>query len=226
MTNSMIPYTFTPGTKAKANEINANFVSLANYIEQNKNSATNDVKAIETTLQTKADKSELVNDYVVSEADTDLNDYKTQGRYIFSTLYKPTNIPKADEGMLIVVGDENSIIKQIWICKGENPEIFTRNSENSAWSEWVSTTGILSKTNPGYFKLPNGLIFQWGFTSSSGNVTYPIAYSTFACPVCTKNGIDTSTTRSDTGLASWSLTGFSLRTCGSFWSLNWYSLGY
>ena len=81
----MIPYTFTPGTKAKANEVNANFVSLANYIEQNKNSATNDVKAIETTLQTKADKSELVNDYVVSEADTDLNDYKTQGRYIFST---------------------------------------------------------------------------------------------------------------------------------------------
>ena len=89
----MIPYTFTPGTKAKANEVNANFVSLANYIEQNKNSATNDVKAIETTLQTKADKSELVNDYVVSEANTDLNDYKTQGRYILSTLYKPTNIP-------------------------------------------------------------------------------------------------------------------------------------
>ena len=41
MTNSMIPYSFVPGTKAKADEVNANFISLANFIEQNKNVNTN-----------------------------------------------------------------------------------------------------------------------------------------------------------------------------------------
>ena len=46
MTNSMIPYSFVPGTKAKADEVNANFISLANFIEQNKNSTANDIETI------------------------------------------------------------------------------------------------------------------------------------------------------------------------------------
>ncbi|MBO5435674.1 hypothetical protein J6A31_07765, partial [bacterium] len=39
MTNSIIPYSFTPGTKAKAQEVNANFNALAEKIESN-NSTT------------------------------------------------------------------------------------------------------------------------------------------------------------------------------------------
>ena len=39
MTNSLIPYSFTPGTKAKAQEVNANFNALANKIDEN-NSTT------------------------------------------------------------------------------------------------------------------------------------------------------------------------------------------
>lgn len=35
MTNSIIPYSFTPGTKAKAQEVNANFNALAEKIESN-----------------------------------------------------------------------------------------------------------------------------------------------------------------------------------------------
>lgn len=35
MTNSMIPYSFTPGTKAKAQEVNANFIALADKIDEN-----------------------------------------------------------------------------------------------------------------------------------------------------------------------------------------------
>ncbi len=34
MSNSLIPYSFTPGTKAKAQEVNANFIALAEKIEQ------------------------------------------------------------------------------------------------------------------------------------------------------------------------------------------------
>lgn len=36
MSNSLIPYSFIPGTKAKANEVNANFIALANQITENK----------------------------------------------------------------------------------------------------------------------------------------------------------------------------------------------
>lgn len=36
MTNSLIPYSFIPGTKAKAQEVNANFIALANQITENK----------------------------------------------------------------------------------------------------------------------------------------------------------------------------------------------
>ena len=37
MTNSLIPYSFIPGTKAKASEINANFISLAEEIQNTDN---------------------------------------------------------------------------------------------------------------------------------------------------------------------------------------------
>lgn len=40
MANSMIPYSFIPGTKAKAGEVNANFVALADTIEANKTAAS------------------------------------------------------------------------------------------------------------------------------------------------------------------------------------------
>lgn len=35
MSNSLIPYSFVPGAKAKAQEVNANFISLAEKIEEN-----------------------------------------------------------------------------------------------------------------------------------------------------------------------------------------------
>ena len=73
MTDSMIPYSFVPGTKAKANEVNANFISLANFIEQNKNSATSDIETVNNILKDKADKIELINEHTVTESNTDLN---------------------------------------------------------------------------------------------------------------------------------------------------------
>ena len=127
MTNSMIPYSFIPGTKAKAAEVNANFIALADIIEQNKTSAAGDINEIYEELETKADKTELINEFTVSEAETDLNDYKTKGTYIFTDLYTPTNVPKGTAGTLVVTGVEDSLIKQIWFCNGDNPEIFTRN---------------------------------------------------------------------------------------------------
>lgn len=225
MTNSMIPYSFTPGTKAKAAEVNANFAALAEIIEQNKNTASGDIDEINEILETKADKTELINEHTVAEASTDLNDYKTKGSYIFTSLYKPSNIPKGTAGMLVVTGVEEDSIKQIWFCNDSNPEIFTRNYESSKWSSWRSVNGIVSKTNYGYLKLQNGLIIQWGGQTGSG-VTYPIAYTSLACPIFSKQGYGSKYERSDTGFTGQSLTGFNVGSAGVFSHMNWIAIGY
>lgn len=225
MTNSMIPYSFIPGTKAKAGEVNANFIALANIIEENKEITAENILEITEILQQKADKTELTTNFTVTDADTDLNDYKTAGTYIFSSLYTPTNIPKGTSGTLAVSGCENSTIKQIWYCDGENGEIFTRNYQNSGWTNWQSTIGNFNKANPGYLRLPNGFLIQWGQASSNG-VVYPIAYSTVACPVALKNGCGLDFTRSDMGFTSESLTGFTYTTSGHYCWLNWIAIGY
>ena len=224
MTDSMIPYSFVPGTKAKANEVNANFISLANFIEQNKNSATSDIEAVNNILKNKADKKELINEHTVTESNTDLNNYKTKGTYIFSTLYTPLNIPKGTSGMLVVTGDKDSTFKQIWFCDGENPEIFTRNFSNEKWEEWHSFNGIFSKKNPGYLKLPNGLVIQWGYGDGSV-VTYPLAFNEIACPVFSKEGLNNAYA-ADAGTLYQKLTGFSFGCNGAFSFLNWIAIGY
>lgn len=225
MANSMIPYSFIPGTKAKAGEVNANFIALANVIEANKKTASGDIEDVKEILETKADKTELINEHTVTESGTDLNDYKTKGTYIFTSVYKPTNIPKGTEGMLIVTGDENSVIKQIWICQDQNPEIFTRNFIDSAWSNWYSQNGILRRNTPGYLKLTNNLIIQWSYGVGT-SIVYPIAYTTVACPVFTKHGYGSSYERSDTGFTSQSLTGFTVGTGGIFHYMNWIAIGF
>ena len=119
MTNSMIPYSFSPGTKARADEVNANFVALADKIDENKLSQTNDVKEINSTLSQKADKTELINEHTVTVAGTNLNDYQTKGVYVFTSLVTPANIPTGNAGML-------AVNTKPWHEKTENPEIFRK----------------------------------------------------------------------------------------------------
>ena len=80
----MIPYSFIPGTKAKASEVNANFIALADKIDANKSICTEDISDINTTLSTKADKTELINEHTITSADTDLDDYTTKGTAIWT----------------------------------------------------------------------------------------------------------------------------------------------
>lgn len=234
MTDSMIPYSFTPGTKAKAAEVNANFIALASFIESNKTLSATEISNTNTKFDnkvsnletTKADKTELIHEFTVSETETDLDDYKTSGTYIFSSTYTPLNIPKGDAGMLLVTGKTDSVIKQIWICDDENPEIYTRDFKETAWGDWKSTLGIINKEKLGYFKLPNGMMIQWGGQRPSSVVTYPIAYSRIGIAMFTKAGYWEGAGQSDMGLTSENLTGFKMSARGSFGSLNWVSIGF
>lgn len=224
MANSMIPYSFIPGTKAKANEVNANFVALANLIEQNKSLTAKDIKDLQDVIVNKAEKSELVTEFTVEEADTDLNDYLTKGTYIFTSLYLPSNAPSENAGMLIVTGDSSSVIKQMWFDDSSST-IFTRDYKNSTWSDWIAILGSFHLAQTGYIKLPNGLLIQWGGQTASG-ITYPIAYTTYACPLFSKNGYGGSYTRSDTGITADTLTGFGIGSAGVFVYMNWIAIGY
>lgn len=226
MTNSMIPYSFIPGTKAKAGEVNANFIALAEVIEANRLTASKDLENTKENLETtKADKTELINEHTVTESGTDLNNYKTKGTYIFSSLYKPENIPKDDAGMLIVTGEKESVIKQIWFSTEDNPEAFTRNFTNSEWSPWVSIYGKWAQGRVCSLELPNGLLIQWG--SNVGSVvTYPIAYTTFSTPLFAKIGYGATYERSDTGIIAFTQTGFNVGSSGLFTNMHWVAIGY
>jgi len=244
VTNSMIPYSFVPGTKAKASEVNANFVAISDYID---NTNTQIVDNMNSSLALKADKTELITEHTVNSTGTDLNNYKTKGTYIFTLGYLPVNRPQnieetvvdedlemnwtrpdncgVKDGVLIVTGDTNSVIRQIWICTGSNPEIFTREYKNSSWGNWYSTVGDASVGASGYIKLPNGIIIQWGIMTGKV-ITYPVAFRGLACPIVTKQGASSSVTRADGGLTNQSKTGFTYTTYGSFTYMNWFAVGF
>ena len=59
MTNSLIPHTFTPGTKAKAQEVNANFIALAEEIQSTQQSTTNRFAQVNQAIENSNDEAEL-----------------------------------------------------------------------------------------------------------------------------------------------------------------------
>lgn len=238
MTDSMIPNALVPGTKAKASDLNENFAALANAILESKNFANSGISNLNDSINEvidkvdnqKADKSELINEFTVTEIDTDLNNYKTKGTYIFSENYTPLNIPSGTSGILIVTGDKASVIKQLWFSSNSYNEIFTRNfadsenSETSEWTEWHSSTGTGDCGNPGYLRLPNGLLIQWA-AGATHTITYPIAFEVYAAPLFTKYGYNAGAGRSDTGIVGESLTGFNIGSSGSFGHMQWIAIG-
>ncbi len=69
MANSLIPYSFVPGTKAMASEVNANFIALANCIEEEKTSTLATVDELTSQIDTKVSKSgDTINGEVVVKA--------------------------------------------------------------------------------------------------------------------------------------------------------------
>lgn len=232
MTNSMIPYSFVPGTKAKAGEVNANFASLASVITQNQTTTANNIQTIQGqistisgTLALKADKTELQTTFSVEENNADLDTYLTPNTYVFDSSHQPSNPPVGTTGMLVVTGSSDTFIKQTWYADTENTSPRTRTYRNSTWSSWISDSGIFSLANPGYLRMPNGIIIQWG-NGTSSSYTYPLAFQNLACLVVTKNGAAGDYERSDSGITSQSLTGFTFTSFGVCHSVNWIAIGY
>lgn len=50
MTNSLIPYSFVPGTKAKAQEVNANFIALSEHMQETQTTLSTQLTEMETSI--------------------------------------------------------------------------------------------------------------------------------------------------------------------------------
>lgn len=238
MTNPLIPHAFVPGTKAKANEVNANFLSLAKALETYKFDGSQNLNELSDELtqliELKADKTEL-KDIYVEDADTNLDTYKTKGTYIFSEEVKPTGLPEKEKetpydaaGTLIVRGKDAKSLNQIWFSDCENKPIFMRDYDfvNSTWKEWLPLMGksVSNTAGWGYVILPNGLIVQWGVNHNK-NPIYPIAYGTFYFPYATKLSMGWSCTRSDTGFTALELSSHYFDTAGAYGGHYWMTIG-
>ncbi len=57
MANSLIPYSFIPGTKAMASEVNANLVALADAVDESKTFTTESIEEFNADLETRLDES-------------------------------------------------------------------------------------------------------------------------------------------------------------------------
>lgn len=70
---------------------------------------------------------------------------------------------------------ENGVLRQ-----GSSPaKAISLGNADYPWNDVYA--GIFSKTSPGYTKLPNGFILQWGeYYGSSNNLSFPVAFPT-AC---------------------------------------------
>lgn len=79
---------------------------------------------------------------VVSTPNTNLNDYREEGRYYFNSEVTPTNIPVGVNGFLIVIsaGTNNNIVKQIWMRQGtqnsNDSDTYIRTYNDVNWSDW------------------------------------------------------------------------------------------
>ena len=78
--------------------------------------------------------------HVVTEIDTDLDDYKTPGWYFFNQEYVPKNVPAGVNGWLHVIAHDNSAwVKQIWYragTPGTNDQQTLVRTHASSWGAW------------------------------------------------------------------------------------------
>lgn len=81
---------------------------------------------------------------VVTETGTDLNNYKTEGRYLFTSSYKPLNIPQGEGGILVVYKTTagGTGCKQFWFRIGTtgvfDHKIFIRQTATATeWGPWI-----------------------------------------------------------------------------------------
>lgn len=188
---------------------------------------------------------------IVTEENTDLDNYKEAGIYFFDTKQKPTNIPAGNNGWLQVFKGSGNFVKQIWFRAGtantNDYETYVRTNTGS-WSNWVKLVSIAdydtkSLNENGYQKLPSGLTLQWGSataeltaTEVTKYITFPVSFSNSCFQVfanLSDVGAQSTTLTSNIGCAEMSKIGANLKIKStssyvkdSTARIKWFAIGY
>jgi hypothetical protein len=132
----------------------------------------------------------------------------------------------------VLVGNGTSAVSSV--APGASGNMLTSNG-----TDWVSQAGVSSVDSTtgavslaslasfakslgqnGYQKLPGGLIIQWGYSSTWGSVTFPLAFpSNIYCVVSTPRG------NWEHFISSYSTTGFTPGTNGNTGAFFWIAVG-
>lgn len=96
---------------------------------------------------------------IITQENTDLNDYITPGVYYFNQNYIPTNIPAGVNGWLVVYQSAGTGVKQIWYRFGtynvNDHQTFIRIYDGTNWSNWTRLA-VVEKDLINYLPLSGG----------------------------------------------------------------------
>lgn len=148
MAESTIPYSFTPGTKAKASEVNANFLALANGLDESKEYTKTEI----TNLESKLD--EKVTEINESNAFKDLSNTNFTTNCILEApngiaSYENTTIT-VKEGLKLLISNgrnSNGTLKNIEYTVDKDIQ-YTPNMNSEKRDLFIASNGNISSYDP------------------------------------------------------------------------------
>ncbi len=138
MSNSLVPYSFTPGAKAKAQEVNANFIALAEKIEENREYTKTQIDETIEKIEASSSESEA------KKADKNLGNTSLISNSILEApngvVTASENIITVKEGLKVLIPDgfnEDGTIKSITY---EVPEDINVTAVNNSYVNCIYVT--------------------------------------------------------------------------------------
>ncbi len=144
MTNSLIPHTFIPGTKARAQEVNANFIALAEEIQSSQQNTASRFAQVNDSMHTMSEEAEQ------KYADIDLVKTKTLSNVI---LKAPNGVITYD-GQTVTV--KNGLV--VLIPSGLNSEGKPESVQYTLSSDVSKIITNMANVNSSLFLYSNGTV--------------------------------------------------------------------
>ncbi len=148
MSESLIPYSFIPGTKAKAQEVNANFIALADEIQGAKASTTEQLNTLEESI---TERIETVEENISNNCAG--NDLANTGMVTNSILEAPNGTAEFESNTITVKADLKVIIPD-----GRTEDGKLKNLEYTTEDEITKTITNLSNLSTVLFLYSDGTI--------------------------------------------------------------------
>lgn len=140
MANSLIPYSFVPGTKAMASEVNANFIALAQAVEDGKTFTTESIEDFRSEMEESLDES------LGGKLETDLSNCKNITNCVLEIPQRFKLELNASAGTITLKEDSVIIVPNGFEDDGVTPKfdyITLENDVTSIVPSYTRSNGIL-----------------------------------------------------------------------------------